>query len=369
MTTPNSRGGELVQQFLGWLAEPDLEALTDTVVHWLMVLVLVAVTVLVVYFVAREIVLRWYFKGNGAARLMYANRKKIGERFELTIRWVSRDGSIRIEPRETKRWAKEGLEAELTNMLRHRIRVRLTPGLAWVSDRVEIPETVTGVATYDPVTGQVHVGVDAETGKTSGFSIRECSAMVVGALPGGGKSVLLDHLVQAVGDQAEITTFDGKLDSPEEITDVLVQVKEEMQERLANRIDFWNDRQGKCLLMVVIDEAQTLFQPVSKQKGDKDAAFEREALVRDLIQRGRSAGVLVVLASQRITVDAIPSAIRDLAGVKVAGPMTRPEDAELVLGVRPGPGEPSPVGAQRGQFVVSDGRGLLRAIQVYAPET
>lgn len=39
MTTSNSGGGELVQQFLGWIAEPDLEALTDTVVHWLMVLV------------------------------------------------------------------------------------------------------------------------------------------------------------------------------------------------------------------------------------------------------------------------------------------------------------------------------------------
>lgn len=319
--------------------------------------------------VIHGLVQRRWFKGNKAARLMYANRKKIGERFELTIRRVSRDGSIRIEPRETKRWAKEGLEAELTNMLRHRIRLRLTPGLAWVSDRVELPEKVTGAATYDPVTGQINVGVDVETGTTSGFSIKECSAMVVGALPGGGKSVLLNHLIQAVGDQAQITTFDGKLDSPEEITDVLVQVKEEMQERLTNRVDFWNDRQGKRLLMVVIDEAQTLFQPVSKQKGDKEAAFEREALVRDLIQRGRSAGVFVVLASQRITVDAIPSAIRDLAGVKAAGPMTRPEDAELVLGVRPGPGEPSPVGAQRGQFIISDGRGLLRAIQVYAPET
>ena len=345
--------GVQVDQVAAWLA-------------WAFALV-GAITALIV--MVHALVQRRWFKGNKAARLMYANRKKIGERFELTIRWVARDGAIRIQPRETKKWAKEGLEAELTNMLHHRIRLRLTPGLVRVSDRVEIPEKVTGAATYDPVTGQINVGVDVETGTTAGFAIRECSAMVVGALPGGGKSVLLNHLMQAIGDQAEITTFDGKLDSPEKITDALVQVKEEMQERLANRVDFWNDRQGKRLLMVVIDEAQTLFQPVSKQKGDKDAAFQREALVRDLIQRGRSAGVFVVLASQRITVDAIPSAIRDLAGVKAAGPMTRPEDAELVLGVRPGPGEPSPVGAKRGQFIISDGRGLLRAIQVYAPET
>lgn len=369
MTTPNSQGGELVQQFLGWLAEPDFEALTDTVVHWLMVLALAAVAILVVYFVTREIVLRWYFKGNGAAIAVWKNRRRIEDELDLKLGMMSRAGGGRIAAKQTGSWKRAGVADELTNLVHEQITMRFTPGGVTFSTPVKLPERVEGRPTYDAGKGVLTLGVDTETGKTGTINIKECSGMVVGALPGGGKSVLLNHLIQAVGDQAQVTTFDGKLDSPEEITHALVAVKEEMQERLANRVDFWNDRQGKRLLLVVVDEAQTLFQPVSKQKGDKDAAFEREALVRDLIQRGRSAGVFVVLASQRITVDAIPSAIRDLAGVKVAGPMTRPEDAELVLGVRPGPGEPSPVGARRGQFVVSDGRGLLRAIQVYAPET
>jgi len=56
------------------------------------------------------------------------------------------------------------------------------------------------------------------------------------------------------------------------------------------------------------------------------------------VRRGRSAGILVVLASQRLTADAIPTVIRDICGVRIAGRVTRPEDAELILGRRPGEG-------------------------------
>ncbi|WP_425495305.1 hypothetical protein, partial [Paenibacillus tengchongensis] len=107
--------------------------------------------------------------------------------------------------------------------------------------------------------------------------------------------------------------------------------------------------------------------PASTSKQDKNAAAEREALVRDLVQRGRSAGVLVVLATQRMTADVIPSGIRDLCGVKMVGRVTRPEDALLVLGVRPGDGEPDPLRAKPGQFVVDDECHPMRMVQVYGP--
>ena len=79
--------------------------------------------------------------------------------------------------------------------------------------------------------------------------------------------------------------------------------------------------------------------------------------------------MLVILASQRITADIIPTGIRDLCGLKIVGRVTRLEDAELVLGMRPGEGDPDPMKANRGQFVVDDEESPLRMIQVYMPKS
>ena len=109
-----------------------------------------------------------------------------------------------------------------------------------------------------------------------------------------------------------------------------------MQERLEKGIDYWtiDTKDRPKLLLLVLDEAQAWFSPASSSKQDKAAAAEREALVRDLVQRGRSAGVLVVLATQRMTADTVPSGIRDICGVKMVGRVTRPEDTQIFLCVR-----------------------------------
>lgn len=143
-----------------------------------------------------------------------------------------------------------------------------------------------------------------------------------------------------------------------------------MQERLEKGIDYWtiDTKDRPKLLLLVLDEAQAWFSPASSSKQDKAAAAERETVVRDLVQRGRSAGVLVVLATQRMTADTVPSGIRDICGVKMVGRVTRPEDSQLVLGVRPGEGEPDPLSAEPGQFVVDDECHPMRMVQVYGPK-
>ena len=65
-------------------------------------------------------------------------------------------------------------------------------------------------------------------------------------------------------------------------------------------------------MLLVIDEAHTF---LAESKGDKqrDAlSFENRRLVEDLVQKGRSVGICVVLATQKSTGDAIPTAIRDV---------------------------------------------------------
>ena len=367
MTMSNSQGGELVQQFMGWLAEPDLEALTNTVVHWLMVLVLAVVAVLVVYFVVREIALRWYFKGNGAAIAVWKNRRRIEDELELKLGTMSRAGRARIAPRQTGSWKRSGVADELSNLVHQEITMRFTPGGVTFTSPVKLPEKVEGRPTYDAAKGVLTLGVDTETGEAGTVKIKECSGMVVGALPGGGKTVLLEAMAQAFKGKARVSMFNGKLQTAEEMTPELERIRDVMQKRLKNELDFWAGGHNKALQVVIIDECQVLFEPEGSSKDEKAAAEARKRLVTDLVRRGRSAGILVVLASQRLTADAIPTSVRDISNVRVAGRVTRPEDAELILGRRPGAeGELTPVGGQMGVFVVDDG-GSWKSLKVYAP--
>lgn len=366
MTTSNSQGGELVQQFMDWVAEPDLEALTNTVVHWLMVLVLAAVAVLVVYFVVREIVLRWYFKGNGAAIAVWKNKRRIADELELKLGTMSRAGRARIAAKQTGSWKRAGVADELANLVHQEITMRFTPGGVTFTTPVKLPERVEGRPTYDVAKGVLTVGVDTETGKPGTIKISECSGMVVGALPGGGKTVLLEQMEKALKGKARVTMFDGKVQTAEEMTPELERIQQVMQKRLKAGKKFWTEEHNQKLQVVILDECQVLFEPEGSSKEEKAAAEARKRLVTDLVRRGRSAGILVVLASQRLTADAIPTAIRDICGVRIAGRVTRPEDAELILGRRAGEGELSPVGAGMGEFVVDDGP-QWKQIKVYAP--
>ena len=366
MTTSNSQGGELVQQFMGWLAEPDLEALTDTLVHWLMVLVLAAVAVLVVYFVVREIALRWYFKGNGAAIAVFKNRRKIQDELELKLGMMNRDGRARIAAKQTGAWKRAGVADELSNLVHQEITMRFTPGGVTFTSPVKLPEKVEGRPTYDAAKGVLTLGVDTETGKPGTIGIKESSGMICGAMPGGGKTVLLEGMEKALKGKARVTMFDGKVQTAAEMMPELERLQQVMQKRLKAGMKFWTDEHNQKLQVAILDECQILFEPEGSSKEEKAAAEARKRLVTDLVRRGRSAGVLVVLASQRLTADAIPTAIRDICGVRVAGRVSRGEDAELVLGRRAGEGEVSPVGAETGVFVVDDGP-QWKQIKVYAP--
>lgn len=367
MTRSNSQGGELVQQFLGWLAEPDLEALTDTVLHWLLVLVLAAVVVVVVYFVAREIALRWYFKGNRAAIAIWKNKRRIADELELKLGTMSRAGRARIAAKQTGSWKRAGVVDELSNLVHQEITMRFTPGGVTFSSPVKLPEKVEGRPTYDAAKGVLTLGVDTETGKPGTVKVKECSGMVVGALPGAGKTVLLEGMAQALKGKARVTMFDGKVQTAAEMMPELERIKQVMQKRLKEGLKFWTDEHNQKLQVVILDECQIVFEPEGSSKEEKAEAEARKKVVTDLVRRGRSAGVLVVLASQRLTADAIPTAVRDTCGVRVCGRVTRSEDAELVLGRRPGEGEVTPLGAGMGEFVVDDGP-QWKKLKVYAPK-
>ncbi|MEK8144123.1 hypothetical protein NKH18_26480 [Streptomyces sp. M10(2022)] len=90
------------------------------------------------------------------------------------------------------------------------------------------------------------------------------------------------------------------------------------------------------LVVVIIDEAHTYFRDHkgNDPKTKKLAALSAEnaRLVEDLVKKGRSVGILVILATQKSTGDAIPTFIRDVCPVGLSFAQKTAEAAVAALG-------------------------------------
>ncbi len=84
---------------------------------------------------------------------------------------------------------------------------------------------------------------------------------------------------------------------------------------------------GTALAVVVIDElAHYLAWP---DKKPRDAFAD---VLRDLVSRGRAAGVVVIAATQKPSTDIVPSSLRDLFGYRWALRCTTPAASDTILG-------------------------------------
>ncbi|MEU3340720.1 cell division protein FtsK [Streptomyces sp. NPDC006668] len=110
------------------------------------------------------------------------------------------------------------------------------------------------------------------------------------------------------------------------------------------------------LVVVIIDEAHTYFRDHkgSDPKTKKLAALaaENARLVEDLVKKGRSMGILVVLATQKSTGDAIPTFIRDVCPIGLSFAQKTAEAAVAALGedIREWP-DANPINLQERAYV------------------
>ncbi|WP_405394355.1 hypothetical protein [Microbispora hainanensis] len=82
------------------------------------------------------------------------------------------------------------------------------------------------------------------------------------------------------------------------------------------------------VIVVIIDEIAYFSATV----GDERQQREFISLLRDLVARGRAAGIVVVAATQRPSVDIIPKSMRDLFGYRAAFRCTSSGSSDIILG-------------------------------------
>jgi DNA segregation ATPase FtsK/SpoIIIE, S-DNA-T family len=203
---------------------------------------------------------------------------------------------------------------------------------------------VASLSMFDPV----HLGID-EYGYGVDVELIYRNILIAGE-PGAGKSVLENNIVAhgALSADCSMWLFDGKqveLGLWADVADVFVGPDMTMALRRLRQLQFEMNRRYAELsrvnrrkitkadsvpaLLCVIDELAYY----SVTTGTKDQREEFMILLRDIVARGRAAGVIVAAATQRPSADIIPTSLRDLFGYRLAFRCTTDSSSDIILSV------------------------------------
>lgn len=188
------------------------------------------------------------------------------------------------------------------------------------------------------------VGVDGTT-VTAGLVGQH---MLIGGETGAGKSVSLSEIVAWAALDPEVTMhgIDGKemveLGPWESsFTDLVgsmtsaISLLEEMVVVLDGRYEMLRMEgkrkvapgDGMGLHLIVVDELARFTDDPDKQLRERFIT-----LLRDIISRGRAAGIVVVVATQRPSADVVPTRVRDLIGYRWALRCATATSSDMILG-------------------------------------
>ena len=194
---------------------------------------------------------------------------------------------------------------------------------------------------------RVFLGLD-EAGEPVNVVLAERN-LLVGGEPGAGKSVALNLIVAhaALSLDCRLVLVDGKRvelgvwrrcadmfvgPSIDQAIGVLRDLQAEMDRRyerlLASGRRKVSPEDGVPVILAVFDEVAYFSATVGEPKQQK----EFTALLRDLVARGRAAGVIVIAATQRPSADIIPTSLRDLFGYRWAFRCSTEASSDVILG-------------------------------------
>lgn len=200
-----------------------------------------------------------------------------------------------------------------------------------------------GLSIWQPV----HLGTD-EAGRPVRVDLAERMVLIAGE-PGGGKSGALNLIVghAALSTDCRLVLVDGKqveLGAWRDCADTFVGPDIDQANKVLGELRTEMDKRYDALLaagrrkitrgsgvppiLVVFDELAYFSATV----GDRKQQNEFTTSVRDLVARGRAAGVVVIAATQRPSADIIPTSLRDLFGYRWAFRCTTPASSDVILG-------------------------------------
>jgi DNA segregation ATPase FtsK/SpoIIIE, S-DNA-T family len=174
----------------------------------------------------------------------------------------------------------------------------------------------------------VHLGID-EAGRPVTIKLIEMNKLL-GGEPGGGKSNAINLIVAhaALSLDCRLILIDGK----QVEFGLWRHCADEFNRRYALLLEAGERKvrrgTGTPVILVAIDEVAYFSATVGDTKQQK----EFSTLLRDVVARGRAAGVIVVAATQRPSSDIIPTSLRDLFAYRWAFRCTTKAGSDTILG-------------------------------------
>jgi S-DNA-T family DNA segregation ATPase FtsK/SpoIIIE len=221
---------------------------------------------------------------------------------------------------------------------RNKVFPRREPG---VTPALRAPKGALSI--YDPI----YLGVDTR-GKAVYVTLMYRN-ILIGGEPGSGKSVAQGNIVAhaALCTDVDLILIDGKIvellpyapvakefvgNDMTKALRVLRELQKDLDERYLHLARTGRKKivagDGFRAKLLAIDELAYFTVTV----GTKDQQEEFRVLVRDIVARGRAAGIIVEAATQRPSADIVPTSLRDLFGYRLAFRCATDSSSDIILG-------------------------------------
>jgi DNA segregation ATPase FtsK/SpoIIIE, S-DNA-T family len=173
--------------------------------------------------------------------------------------------------------------------------------------------------------------------------------ILIGGEPGAGKSVAQGNIVAhaALCTDVDLILIDGKIvellpyapvakefvgnDMPKALR-ILRDLQSDLDERYLHLARTGRKKivpgDGFRAKLLCIDELAYFTVTV----GTKEQQEEFRTLVRDVVARGRAAGIITVASTQRPSADIVPTSLRDLFGYRLAFRCATDSSSDIILG-------------------------------------
>lgn len=202
-----------------------------------------------------------------------------------------------------------------------------------------------------------------EDGVGRSVSLKNLSGWAVGGVPGSGKTASMTYAVAGLmqNPAVQFAVLDGKggsdwawaapraaaFTNDDENFSAMAEPIEQAHQLMRHRLGTQKAERGSAnfwalppaadhpAIVLLIDECQTIFEVSGMGKEEKAQAEAIKRKVSALIKKGRSAGIVTVLMTQKPTADALPTALRDNCSLRTAFRVLTREAAEAVLGAIP----------------------------------